>query len=204
MTWRVVGVRAARPQVADMRITYTRGGLEDEDMRAYLDDPMRAFGEWFQQAVEGKASRPAAPYLLGGGGPTGLQRGKAGRPAPLCMRGPRARRAYRVTSAAAKASFPRMSARGAKGTFSGMVGACVPCLLAALPSGQVCEEPNAISLASVDPSTGQPSVRVVLLKGFDERGFIFYTNFNRCALVCAHAGPSRGSGQDASRLWSCI
>jgi len=41
----------------------------------------------------------------------------------------------------------------------------------------VCEEPNAISLASSD-AQGRPSVRVVLLKGFDKRGFIFYTNYN--------------------------
>ena len=42
----------------------------------------------------------------------------------------------------------------------------------------MCEEPNAISVATVDAS-GKPSVRVVLLKGYDDRGFIFYTNFNR-------------------------
>ena len=37
-------------------------------------------------------------------------------------------------------------------------------------------EPNAMSLGTVDES-GEPSVRIVLLKGFDERGFVFYTNF---------------------------
>ena len=36
-------------------------------------------------------------------------------------------------------------------------------------------EPTAMSLATVDGS-GQPSVRVVLLKAFDARGFVFYTN----------------------------
>lgn len=36
-------------------------------------------------------------------------------------------------------------------------------------------EPNAMSLGTV--SNGQPSVRIVLLKGFDERGFTFYTNY---------------------------
>ena len=35
--------------------------------------------------------------------------------------------------------------------------------------------PNAMSVASVD-AAGQPSSRMVLLKGFDERGFVFYTN----------------------------
>ncbi|MCX2723686.1 pyridoxamine 5'-phosphate oxidase [Roseibium salinum] len=37
-------------------------------------------------------------------------------------------------------------------------------------------DPNALSLATVD-ETGMPNVRMVLLKGFDERGFVFYTNF---------------------------
>ncbi|EAU39662.1 pyridoxamine 5'-phosphate oxidase [Fulvimarina pelagi HTCC2506] len=37
-------------------------------------------------------------------------------------------------------------------------------------------DPNALSLATVFPD-GQPDVRIVLLKGFDERGFVFYTNF---------------------------
>src|SRR5689334_22674721 len=36
-------------------------------------------------------------------------------------------------------------------------------------------EPNAMALATVDPS-GQPSLRMVLLKGVDARGFVFYTN----------------------------
>lgn len=36
-------------------------------------------------------------------------------------------------------------------------------------------DPNAMSLATVD-GEGQPNVRMVLLKGFDERGFTFYTN----------------------------
>ncbi|WAP68619.1 pyridoxamine 5'-phosphate oxidase [Jiella pelagia] len=37
-------------------------------------------------------------------------------------------------------------------------------------------DPNAVSLASVDED-GMPDVRIVLLKGFDARGFAFYTNF---------------------------
>jgi pyridoxamine 5'-phosphate oxidase len=37
-------------------------------------------------------------------------------------------------------------------------------------------EPNAMTLATATPD-GQPSVRVVLLKGFDERGFTFFTNY---------------------------
>ena len=37
-------------------------------------------------------------------------------------------------------------------------------------------DPNAVALATVDPD-GLPNVRMVLLKGFDEKGFVFYTNF---------------------------
>jgi pyridoxamine 5'-phosphate oxidase len=37
-------------------------------------------------------------------------------------------------------------------------------------------DPNAVALASVDED-GMPSVRMVLLKDVDERGFVFYTNF---------------------------
>jgi pyridoxamine 5'-phosphate oxidase len=43
-------------------------------------------------------------------------------------------------------------------------------------------DPNAMALATVD-ATGEPNVRMVLLKGLDsagraDRGFVFYTNFN--------------------------
>ena len=37
-------------------------------------------------------------------------------------------------------------------------------------------EPNAMVLSTVAPDTLQPSSRVVLLKGYDERGFVWYTN----------------------------
>lgn len=39
------------------------------------------------------------------------------------------------------------------------------------------KNPNAMALASVGPG-GAPSVRMVLLKGFDAQGFVFYTNLN--------------------------
>jgi pyridoxamine 5'-phosphate oxidase len=38
-------------------------------------------------------------------------------------------------------------------------------------------DPTAMALATVDED-GLPNVRMVLLKGFDERGFVFYTNTN--------------------------
>jgi len=37
-------------------------------------------------------------------------------------------------------------------------------------------EPNAMMLATSD-ALGHPSARMVLLKGFDQRGFVFYTNY---------------------------
>jgi len=56
-------------------------------------------------------------------------------------------------------------------------------------------EPTAFALGTVDAS-GQPSVRIVLLKGLDQRGFVFYTNFesrkgrellaSRRAAMCFH------------------
>ena len=56
-------------------------------------------------------------------------------------------------------------------------------------------DPNAVALASVD-ADGLPNVRMVLLKGLDERGFVFYTNFEsakgrevqgaRKAAMCFH------------------
>jgi pyridoxamine 5'-phosphate oxidase len=37
-------------------------------------------------------------------------------------------------------------------------------------------EPNAVILATAD-AEGRPSTRTVLIKAFDERGFVFYTNY---------------------------
>ncbi len=37
-------------------------------------------------------------------------------------------------------------------------------------------EPNAVVVATVD-AHGKPDARVVLLKGYDERGFVFYSNY---------------------------
>ena len=38
-------------------------------------------------------------------------------------------------------------------------------------------EPNAMVVATVSPA-GRPSARLVLLKGLDERGFVFFTNYD--------------------------
>lgn len=37
------------------------------------------------------------------------------------------------------------------------------------------DDPNAMALATVD-GQGQPNMRMILLKGSDQRGFVFYTN----------------------------
>jgi pyridoxamine 5'-phosphate oxidase len=42
--------------------------------------------------------------------------------------------------------------------------------------GSEINDPNAVALATVDEH-GLPNVRMVLLKGYDEEGFVFYTNF---------------------------
>lgn len=57
------------------------------------------------------------------------------------------------------------------------------------------QEPNAMSLATVSPQ-GAPSLRIVLLKDLDERGFCFFTNYdsrkgqdlshNPAAALCFH------------------
>lgn len=61
------------------------------------------------------------------------------------------------------------------------------------------KEPTAVSLATAD-AQGRPSARMVLLKGFDERGFVFYTNLesrkgrqlreNPNAALCFHWMPA--------------
>ena len=59
-------------------------------------------------------------------------------------------------------------------------------------------EPTAMTLSTVGPD-GRPSSRMVLLKGFDERGFVFYTNLasrkareidgNAWVALCFHWQP---------------
>ena len=48
--------------------------------------------------------------------------------------------------------------------------------------------PNAMTLATADAS-GQPTARMVLLKGVDERGFVFYTNLESRKGVHLHDNP---------------
>lgn len=49
-------------------------------------------------------------------------------------------------------------------------------------------EPNAMVVSTVD-AEGAPSLRTVLLKGYDERGFVFYTNYGSRKAVELDANP---------------
>jgi pyridoxamine 5'-phosphate oxidase len=49
-------------------------------------------------------------------------------------------------------------------------------------------EPNAMTLATVT-AEGKPSARIVLLKAFDDRGFVFYTNYQSQKGVELQAQP---------------
>ncbi len=51
------------------------------------------------------------------------------------------------------------------------------------------EEVNAMALATSD-SDGKPSVRIVLLKGFDSNGFIFFTNYESRKASDIEANPN--------------
>jgi len=52
-------------------------------------------------------------------------------------------------------------------------------------------DPNGMALATVGPS-GMPDVRMVLLKGHDQRGFVFYTNFESAKGRDLLASPKAG------------
>ncbi|PYD47843.1 pyridoxamine 5'-phosphate oxidase [Novacetimonas pomaceti] len=49
-------------------------------------------------------------------------------------------------------------------------------------------DPNAMALATATPQ-GRPSVRMILLKGADRRGFVFYTNLNSRKAAELKANP---------------
>ncbi|MBW4593895.1 MAG: pyridoxamine 5'-phosphate oxidase [Brasilonema angustatum HA4187-MV1] len=55
-------------------------------------------------------------------------------------------------------------------------------------------EPNAMTVATATLN-GMPSARIVLLKGFDQRGFIFYTNYN------SHKGQELAENPQASLVF---
>lgn len=55
-------------------------------------------------------------------------------------------------------------------------------------------EPTAMTVATAD-ARGQPSARTVLLKGFDQRGFVFFTNFT------SHKGRQLAANPRAALLF---
>ena len=50
------------------------------------------------------------------------------------------------------------------------------------------EEVNAMTLATAD-ANGHPAARIVLLKGFDENGFVFFTNYHSSKGMQIEANP---------------
>jgi pyridoxamine 5'-phosphate oxidase len=58
-------------------------------------------------------------------------------------------------------------------------------------------EPNTMTLATVD-ERGRPSARIVLIKGVDERGFVFFTNYE------SHKGHDLARNPHASLLFYWI
>lgn len=57
-------------------------------------------------------------------------------------------------------------------------------------------EPNAMALATATPD-GRPSVRIVLLKGFDDRGLVFFTGYGSRKGLELEANPHAA----ATLLW---
>lgn len=55
-------------------------------------------------------------------------------------------------------------------------------------------EPNAMTLATATPD-GKPSARMVLLKDFDERGFVLFTNYN------SHKGQELAANPQAALVF---
>jgi pyridoxamine 5'-phosphate oxidase len=55
-------------------------------------------------------------------------------------------------------------------------------------------EPNAMTLATIDPN-GKPSARIVLVKGADENGFTFFTNYE------SRKGNALAAHDDAALLF---
>ena len=58
-------------------------------------------------------------------------------------------------------------------------------------------EPNAMTLATAD-ATGRPAARTVLLKGYDARGFVFYTNYE------SRKGADLAANPQASLLFTWL
>ncbi len=62
-------------------------------------------------------------------------------------------------------------------------------------------EPNAMALATVG-TDGQPTLRTVLLKGFDGNGFVFYTNYASTKVGQIDSNPGRTTVQNSASIRS--
>ena len=71
--------------------------------------------------------------------------------------------------------------------------AAVSALVRARPCQSQVPEPNAMTLATVGEG-GRPSTRIVLIKGFDARGFVWYTNYEQ------PQGPRTGAAHPVAAL----
>ncbi len=76
---------------------------------------------------------------------------------------------------------------------------------AALAARSDIPEPDAAALATVD-SEGNPSVRIVLVRSADERGFVFYTNLEsrKGRELSAGAGGTRARGEEGAPAALCF
>jgi pyridoxamine 5'-phosphate oxidase len=76
---------------------------------------------------------------------------------------------------------------------------------AALAAQSDIQEPDAAALATVD-SEGSPSVRMVLVRSADERGFVFYTNFEsrKGKELSVSAGAKKGAPAALCFWWPAL
>lgn len=64
-------------------------------------------------------------------------------------------------------------------------------------------DPNAMSVATID-ADGRPGVRILLLKGADERGFVFYTNLDSRKGRALKANPVAALNFHWKTLGRCV
>ena len=63
-------------------------------------------------------------------------------------------------------------------------------------------DPNAMTVATAD-AIGRPSARILLLKGVDDRGFVFYSNFESRKGAELAVNPFAALCFQKSRKWTC-
>ena len=130
--------------------------------------------EMLRLAVVSTVSTASAFLLVAGGLPSSSSSSSS----PRC-------RAPTVTSCAAAAAPKQVSDMRKEYSEQPLLEADVPAdpyTLFAAWFDEACAagagiEPNAMCLSTVSPDTHRPSARYVLLKGHDDRGFVWYTNY---------------------------